>query len=212
METDRVPMGVNRGLSIVAVLALTVLSGHLSAQSTKKTVRRPKVAEADPSALLTQAETAIEKKDYASAEPLLKKVTARDPTNYLAWFDLGFVYSALDKTDDSIAAYRKSVSAKPDVFESNLNLGLQLAKTNQPDAEQFLRAATKLKPSSQAAEGQSRAWLSLAHAMEKSKPEEALAAYRQAATVQPKDAEPHLSAGLLLENENQLADAEQEYK
>ena len=48
--------------------------------------------------------------------------------------------------DDSIAAYRKSVAAKPDVFESNLNLGLQLAKTGQPEAEQFLRAATQLKP------------------------------------------------------------------
>jgi tetratricopeptide (TPR) repeat protein len=139
-------------------------------------------------------------------------VLDRDPANYVAWFDLGFVENALGKLDDSIAAYRKSVAAKPDVFESNLNLGLQLAKSNQPDAEQFLRAATQLKPSSQVAEGQFRAWLSLAHAMEKSKPEEALAAYRHAATFQPKDAEPHLSAGFLLENESKFADAEQEYK
>src|SRR5437660_6287472 len=212
METDRVPMGVNRGLSIVAVLALTVLSGHLSAQSTKKTVRHPKVVEADPSALLTQAETAIEKKDYASAEPLLKKVTARDPTNYLAWFDLGFVENALGKTDDSIAAYRKSVSAKPDVFESNLNLGLQLAKSGQPDADQFLRAATQLKPTSHVAEGKARAWLSLAHVLESTKPDEAVAAYRQAATLQPKDPEPHLAAGLLLEKQENFADAESEYK
>ncbi|OLD20340.1 MAG: hypothetical protein AUI85_00985 [Acidobacteriales bacterium 13_1_40CM_3_55_5] len=212
METDRVPMGVNRGLSIVAVLALTVLSGHLSAQSTKKTVRHPKVVEADPSALLTQAETAIEKKDYASAEPLLKKVTARDPTNYLAWFDLGFVYSALGKTDDSIAAYRKSVSAKPDVFESNLNLGLMLAKTGQPDAEQFLRTATKLKPSAHVEEGQVRAWLSLGKVLEVAKPDEAIEAYRQASTLQPKDPEPHLSASELLEKQERVTDAEQEYK
>src|SRR5260370_20468267 len=161
---------------------------------------------------LTQAEDEIQKQDYSSAEPFLHKVLDRDPANYVAWFDLGFVENALGKLDDSIAAYRKSVAAKPDVFESNLNLGWQLAKTNQPDAEQFLRAATQLKPSSQAAEGQFRAWLSLARAMEKSKPEQALAAYRQAATFQPKDAEPHLSAGLLLENQIQFADAEQEYK
>jgi hypothetical protein len=55
------------------------------------------------------------------------------------------VENALGKLDDSIAAYRKSVAAKPDIFESNLNLGLQLAKTGQPDAEEFLRAATHLK-------------------------------------------------------------------
>src|SRR2546430_841548 len=123
MEMDRVPMGANRG-SIIAMLGITLFSGRLPAQSTSKTVRHHKVAETESSssAQLTQAETAIEKKDYAGAEPLLKRVTTSDPTNYLAWFDLGFVYSALGKTDDSIAAYRKSVSAKPDLFESNLNL------------------------------------------------------------------------------------------
>jgi len=161
---------------------------------------------------LTAAEAAIEKNDYAAAEPLLRKLVEHDSTSYVGWFDLGFVENALGKTEDSIAAYRKSVAAKPDVFESNLNLGLQLAKTGQPDAEQYLRAATLLKPTSHADEGQYRAWLSLAQAIEKSKPEEALAAYAHAAGLRPKQAEPHLSAGLLLEGENKFADAEQEYR
>ena len=120
--------------------------------------------------------------------------------------------NALGNLDASIAAYRKSVAAKPDVFESSLNLGLQLAKTGEPDAEEFLRAATQLKPTAHAAEGQYRAWLALAHTIEKSKPEEALADYQRAATLQPKEAEPHFSAGQLLEQENKFADAEQEYK
>ena len=161
---------------------------------------------------LTQAESAIEKQEYASAEPLLRKLVDRDPHSYVAWFDLGFVENALGKLEESIAAYRKSVAAKPDVFESNLNLGLQLAKTGQPDAEEFLRAATRLKPTSNAAEGEYRAWLSLAQTIAKSKPEEALAAYQKAADLQPKEIEPHLGAGLLLEQENKFADAEQEYK
>src|SRR5262249_52647163 len=76
----------------------------------------------------------------------------------------------------------------------------------------YLRAATKLKPTSHASEGLARAWLSLAHVVEASKPGDALAAYRQAATLQPKDPEPHLSAGLILEKQNQFAEAEQEYK
>jgi predicted Zn-dependent protease len=168
-------------------------------------------ASAQP-AELTAAEAAIEKKDYGAAEPLLRKLVDRDPTNYEGWFDLGFVENTLGKVDASIAAYRKSVAAKPEVFESNLNLGLQLAKTGQPDAEEFLRAATQLKPTAHAAEGQYRAWLALAHTIEKSKPEEALADYQRAATYQPKEAEPHLSAGQLLEQENRFADAEQEYK
>jgi tetratricopeptide (TPR) repeat protein len=161
---------------------------------------------------LTQAESAIEKRDYAAAEPLLRKLLDRQPASYVGWFDLGFVENELGKLDDSIAAYRKSVAAKPDVFESNLNLGLQLAKTGQPEAEQFLRAATQLKPTAHVAEGQYRAWLSLGETIEKSKPEEALTAYQRAAALQPKEAEPRLSAGQLLEQENKYAGAEQEYK
>ena len=161
---------------------------------------------------LTQAESAIDKQDYAAAESLLHKLLEREPASYVGWFDLGFVENALGKLDESIAAYRKSVAAKPDVFESNLNLGLQLAKTGQPDAEQFLQAATDLKPTSHVTEGQYRAWLSLAETIEKSKPEEALDAYWHAAALQPREAEPHLAAGLLLERENNYAQAEQEYK
>src|SRR5580704_3433797 len=161
---------------------------------------------------LTAAEAAIEKKNYSAAETLLRKLVERDPASYVAWFDLGFVENALGKVDDSIAAYRKAVAAKPDVFESNLNLGLQLAKTGQPDAEEYLRAATHLKPSSQPAEGQYRAWLSLAETLAKTKPEEALAAYEHAAALKPKEAEPYLSRGRLLEREKRFADAEQDYK
>jgi len=93
---------------------------------------------------ITRAEDAIQKKDFAAAEPLLKKAIAADPKNYQAWFDLGFVYNRLGRQPDSIHAYRQSVAAKPDVFESNLNLGLMLARSNNPEAEPFLRAAAKL--------------------------------------------------------------------
>ncbi|HET7892100.1 MAG TPA: tetratricopeptide repeat protein [Candidatus Sulfotelmatobacter sp.] len=189
--------------------------GDDSSSSThrKSSAHHTKVAEeVGPSPELTKAEEFIQKKDYASAEPLLQKAVDADPANYEAWFDLGFAENGLGKTSDSIAAYRKSVAAKPDVFESNLNLGLQLAKNGQPDAEQFLRAATQLKPTNRVANGQARAWLSLAHVIEASKPDEALAAYRRAAELQPKDPEPHLAAGLLFEKQGKSADAELEYK
>jgi len=161
---------------------------------------------------LTEAEAAIEKQDYATAEHLLHIVVDREPTSYVAWFDLGFVENALDKVDDSIAAYRKSVAAKPDVFESNLNLGLQLAKIGQRDAENYLRAATQLKPTGHAAEGHYRAWLALAQTIEQSKPDEALNDVQQAASLRPKEAEPHLLAGQLFERSNKFDEAEHEYK
>ena len=204
-----------RCLGLRYFVAIVALAGLSAAQSTGIAVRHHKVAEEDPAfpKELIEAEAAIEKKDYATAEPLLSKVVTANSANYQAWFDLGFVYNALGGTNDAIAAYRKSVAAKPDVFESNLNLGLTLIKTGQPDdAEQFLRAATKLTPTSHVEEGRARAWVSLGHVLETSKPDEAVEAYSQAAALQPNDPEPHLSAGLLLEKQNRFADAEQEYK
>ena len=181
--------------------------------STGKAVRHVRVEEESSwPPELTQAESSIEKKDYTAAEPLLRKVIDRDPTNYLAWYDLGFVLNALGKPEESIAAYRKSVAAKPDVFESNLNLGLMLAKNGQPGAAQFLRAATTLKPTANVDEGRARVWLSLAHVLESAKPDEAIEAYRQAAQLKPKDPEPHLAAAPLLEKQNRFAEAEHEYQ
>jgi tetratricopeptide (TPR) repeat protein len=187
--------------------------GTSSSQPQHKAAHHVRVEEEEPpSPDLTRAEDLIQKQNFAAAEPLLRKVTASDPGNYVAWFDLGFTENSLGKTDDSIAAYRKSVAAKPDVFESNLNLGIQLAKTGQPDAERYLRAATGLTPTSHVAEGQERAWISLARVLEKTKPEDGIAAYDQAAKLQPKDPEPRLSAGQLLEGENKFAAAESQYK
>ncbi len=211
MRTGLRGMGTSRRTR-AAVIAAVLSVGCVSAA--RQTVRHHKIAEPDPSfpPELVQAESSIEKKDYATAEPLLQKVVAADPRNYQAWFDLGFVYNGLGNPTESISAYRKSVAAKPDVFESNLNLGLSLAKAGQPDAEQYLRAATELKPTAKPDEGRARAWLSLAVVLAPGKPEEAIAAYRQAAVLTPKDPEPHLAAGALLERANHFADAEQEYK
>ena len=200
--------GRSRQLALFLACAVTLTF----AQAQKKG-RHTRVAVEDPvAATLAQAEDAIAKKDYAAAETSLTRITQQSPANFQAWFDLGFVLNALGKTDESIAAYRKSVAAKGDVFESNLNLGLMLARAGQPDAEQFLRAATKLKPTDKIEEGRARAWASLGHVLENAKPDEALEAFRQAAALQPKDPEPHISAALLLERQKDLAGAEKEYQ
>jgi Flp pilus assembly protein TadD len=191
-----------------------VLAGFAFAQTTtihrgKHTVKQ--VPDDQPNDI-TRAEEAIQKQDFPAAEPLLKKALAQDPKNYQAWFDLGFVYNRLGRTEESIHAYRQSVAAKPDVFESNLNLGLMLARSNNPAAEPFLRAAAKLKPTAHVEEGQARAWASLGHLLENTNPDEALNAYQKATSLTPKDPEPHLSAGLLRERRKDFAGAESDYK
>jgi tetratricopeptide (TPR) repeat protein len=208
----RMAMSAIRRRWVGLIFVTIYLAASLFAQV--PAIRHHKIIVADPlfPPELTQAEAALEKNDYATAQPLLEKIVAANSANYQAWFDLGFLYNAEGKTDDSIAAYRKSVTAKPDVFESNLNLGLMLVKAGSPDAAQFLSAATGLKPTAHVDEGRARAWLSLAHVLEATKPAEAIAAYQEVARLQPKDPEPHLSAGLLLQKQGQPELAEQEYK
>ena len=103
-------------------------AGSSSSKPHHKASHHTTVEEEDgPPPELAKAEGFIQKQDFAQAEPLLRKVVTSDAGNYVAWFDLGFVENGLGHTEESIAAYRKSVEAKPDVFESNLNLGLQLS-------------------------------------------------------------------------------------
>jgi len=133
----------------VAMVLFAIVAPTAETQETHRVVRHHRVEEQDPAAVdLANAETAIDKHDYASAESLLKKYLDSHAESYSAWYDLGFVYHARGRREDSIAAYRKSVAAKPDVFESKPNLGLALGDAGQPEAEQFLRAAAKLKPAS----------------------------------------------------------------
>jgi len=209
-------MDTNRVLILLALACLLAAPHPAHAQMTGQTVRHHRVPEEEPDPYMVpaviQAEKAIEIRDFITAENKLRHVVTDDDTNYRAWFDLAYVYTATNRNADAIAAYRKSIAAKPDLFESNLNLGIMLGEAGNPEAETYLRAATKLKPSGSPEQGQERAWLSLAHVLEKSKPEEAAAAYREAAKLEPADPEPHLAAGQFLEKQNRFADAEREFR
>jgi tetratricopeptide (TPR) repeat protein len=207
-------MDTNRTLLILALLGLIAVT-PARAQMTGQTVRHHRVQEPqDPSLVpaLIQAEKALDIDDFVTAENKLKHIVSDDDTNYRAWFDLGYVYTATHRDKDAIAAYRKSIAAKPDLFESNLNLGILLGEAGNPEAETYLRAATKLKPSGSPQKGLERAWLSLAHVLESKDPQAAVAGYGEAAKLEPNDPEPHLAAGRLLEKQNRFPDAEREYQ
>ena len=202
------------GCVLAASLTLGALATAQSVQTSKPTIRHHRVEVADDQfpPELRQAEDALDKKDYSTAEKLLNTLTAKDANNYRVWFDLGFVYTAQGRADDSIGAYRRAVAAKPDVFESNLNLGLTLARSHNPEAEAFLRAATKLKPTDHAEEGLARAWFSLARVVEVTKPEEAQDAYWEVVKLQPNSAEARLALGSVMERQKDQKGAEEQYQ
>lgn len=205
----------------VVLVAIAVAAGAAMAQATKPasghsrggvtqshtTVRKHRVADDT----LVRAEAAMDKSDYTAAEPLLLEAAKSDSGNYRVWFDLGFVYTATGRQSEAIDAYRKSVAAKPDVFESNLNLGMMLARAGDADAEKYLRAATLLKPSAKPDEGHARAWLSLGQVLQKTNPKAALDAFERAIQLRPADPEARLSAALAAEQLKDFPTAEREY-
>ena len=206
-----------RSVFLLSVALTMAASRSVAAQESKPTVRHHRVAEEVPddssSPEVDQAETAMQHHDFSAAESLLQKAVTAKPNDYRAWFDLGYVYNATDRKPEAIDAYRKSVAAKPDVFESNLNLGILLAgQGDKVEAAKYLQTATRLKPTANPNEGLARAWQSLGHVEEDSDPQQALAAYSEAAKLNPKAAQPHLSAGILLEKRNDLAAAAREFQ
>ena len=202
------------GCVLAVSLTLGALATAQSVQTSKPTIRHHRVEVADDQfpPELRQAEDALDKKDYSTAEKLLNTLTAKDANNYRVWFDLGFVYTAQGRAADSIGAYRRAVAAKPEVFESNLNLGLTLARSHNAEAEAFLRAATKLKPTDHAEEGLARAWFSLARVVEVTKPEEAQDAYWEVVKLQPNSAEARLALGSVMERQKDQKGAEEQYQ
>ena len=203
--------------SIVLALITALLTGLAGAQAFLPPSHQPggkvRVADEPTDTSLAQAETALENKDYATAESLLKKAAGAElKDDARIWFDLGFLYNVTGRKPEAIEAYTKSVATDPQLFESNLNLGLLLAQAHDPRGEKYLRAATQLKPTANPDEGLVRAWLSLGHVIENHDPAGALAAYAQAALLQPKEPEPHISAGALLKQQEKTGEAEREFR
>jgi Flp pilus assembly protein TadD len=202
---------------LVAAVATTAGAISASAQESKPTIRHHRVEETVPddssSPEVDQAETAMQHNDLATAEALLQKAVAAKPGDYRAWVDLGYVYNATQRRSEAIDAYRKAVAAKPDVFESNLNLGLLLARQgDSAEAAKYLKAATQLQPSANPQAGLARAWQALGRVLQSGDPPQALAAYAEAAALNPKDAEPHLSSAALLQKQGKLDAAAKEYQ
>jgi tetratricopeptide (TPR) repeat protein len=162
---------------------------------------------------ISEAEAEITKNNFAKAETLLQSALAQNPKDFQGWYDLGFVHDSLNKFAEAISDYKKSIELNPHVFESNLNLGLLFAQQgNNQEAEKYLTAATRLKPNVQPESAMERAWLALGKVLEDHNPQQALSAFREAAKVRPKNAEPHLAQARLLERQGQLTQARAEYK
>lgn len=197
-----------------------VLSGSamlLPAQTRTAPTRSPspstQAQAADP---LDEAESMLQKGQYAGAEENLRGLVKTRPKNPQAWFDLGFAQSHLGMPAEAAESYRKAVDLAPDWFEANLNLGVDLARSGKrPEAISALKHAVQLKPSGNGQQAIAKAWLTLAETMadEGSDLKGAATAYDEAAELGfAADSSIAVRAGALLEKAGDPAGAEAHYR
>lgn len=179
----------------------------LSAQTQKVPPRRTPSSRqktAVPPGLI-RAEQAISTKDYATAEPLLLEETRRNPEDFRAWYDLGFVYQETKQPEKALVAFRRSVAIDATNAEAFAALGmLELTLAQNHEAVEHLQKAAAMKPTA-------RIWMALAAAYGPARPDDALAALAKATALATRDPEPRVRAGMIYEQRRDYRHAEKEY-
>lgn len=112
---------------------------------------------------VAEAEAAIVKSDWKTAEAKLDAWLTAHASDPRALFDAGYVADAQNRLDDAVTFYRRATVAAPRSFEAHLSLGLLLARQkNLADARPELVAATTLDPGEAGPALKARAWRALA--------------------------------------------------
>jgi predicted Zn-dependent protease len=174
----------------------------------------PAAAAAQPiPAQVSEAEAAIVKSDWKTAESKLDTWLAAHPDDARALFDAGYVADAQNRLEDAAKLYRRAVEANPRSFEARLELGLLLARQNKlSEARPELAAATELDPGEAGAEAGSRAWRALAEIDRAGDPAEASNDLLQALKLSPESSADTLLAAELAAQTGQLDAAEAAYR
>jgi tetratricopeptide (TPR) repeat protein len=206
-------MGINRtiAITVLASCALHAAAQHPT-QKSRQQAAADRAAEEHAADDLKDAESLLQKQQYAQAEEKLLVIVTQQTENPQAWFDLGFAQSHLNKTADAITAYKKATALDPKWFEAQQNLGLTLGKSSDlTAAASALKIAVALKPTIGGQQALAGAWLSLAQVTEESQPQESLAAYQKAAALDPANTVATLGIAKMTERTGNVTATEQQY-
>lgn len=158
--------------------------------------------------LLQEAQRDIEKKDFSSAiDPLQKFIAARPDVAY-GHFELAYVFTALQKSDEARVEYERAVAIDPKMAEAYLNLGILFIERDPAAvAVPNLRKAVELLPA------QSRPRYLLGVAQENAKDYSAAAeSFEGACRLDPHNLEPILHLANLYIRLQRPADAEAKFR
>ena len=96
--------------------------------------------------LLTQAQAAMEKKDYEAAVQSYQEYLAKKPDDATVHYNLGYTYTAMQKSAEAKAEYQKAIALDPKMAAAYQNLGLTLLASDPAAAVGPLQKAAELLP------------------------------------------------------------------
>jgi Flp pilus assembly protein TadD len=167
---------------------------------------------ADPDAkalndLLNAAQAALDKQDFESAAQNYRDYLTKKPDDAIVHYDLGYIYSALNRPEDAKPEYQRAIALDPKMGAAYLNLGVTLLSSDPASAVEPLQKAVELTPQDAHAK-----WL-LGTAMERSgKRAEAIEQFEAARKLDEADIKIRLSLARAYLASNRQADAETEYR
>jgi superkiller protein 3 len=197
--------------SPLASIALCVLLGgfnRLSAQSPATTRKHvPDPAAQALNDLLNAAQAAIDKRDFGGAAQDYQQYLVKKPDDAVVHYDLGYVYSALNRPADAKGEFERAIALDPKMAAAYLNLGLTTLATDPVAATGYLEKAAELSPKDAHTK-----WI-LGTALEKSgNLGGAIEQYQAAQSLDGADFKIRLSLGHALQAAGRLGDAETEYR
>jgi superkiller protein 3 len=164
-------------------------------------------ASAELNRLLTAAQDAVNKQDYATAARDYQAYLAQKPDDAVVHYDLGYAYTALQRPADAKTEYEKAIALDPKLASAYQNLGLTLIPTDPAAAIEPLQHAAELMP-----EDARTKWL-LGVALEAAKKDSlAIEQYEAAAKLDPKSADIRNSLGFALLRTGSAGDAEAAFR
>ena len=199
-------------LFLASFAAVSQLASQTPAASSD-TPAAPQTAPSAPSQEVSDAEAAIGKSDWKTAETKLDLWLPGHPADARALFDAGYVADAQNRLTDAESLYRRAISSDPKSFEAHLSLGLLLARQgNQEDARPELALATNLDTGDSAPAMKARAWRALAQIDRADNPTEASDDLLEALKLSPETLADTLLAAGIAEDAGESGAAEAAYR
>jgi tetratricopeptide (TPR) repeat protein len=157
--------------------------------------------------LFSDANTALEKKDYRLAAELFEKYISAQPGDAAAHVQLGYAYVRMARNEDARKAFERAIELEPKLVQAHWNLGLLLLDSEPKSAIGPLLKATLLDPK------KSGYHAILASAYQRiGNPEAAMHHFRAALELDPADSESRARLARLLLGTGKVKEAEAEFR